>query len=478
MKTTKQKAPKLDERNWKNKEGKGTDDYAYLNADSFTSTEKVDHKEMLNKIIEEKGEWFCGQPFVNLYVSNYGVPHPCSNTSLTIRKHVSQTGLDKIWDEYEMSELRKEMADGGKKKSDQILKTCTRCIEWENNGHVSTREQSNKAIKNVPVDQKEMERLVNHVKQSDDGKYNSVPNRINTIRIKTWGNFCNLKCLMCSPEDSSGVAQELMDIGEMSEDDILIRSEARAGVKMPWKPPLITYKDHYIDEEEFLRTVEKTSRIQLIGGETWLIKQNVQILEECIKRGWAKNITIFCFSNNFGHPNMQHIWDLLSQFKHVIYKCSMELWGWKNNYVRYPSNWEEVNEHIKLMNTLPNASLGINPTMNPINAGYAGDLVRGAMSLNANISFMYLNRPKWFTLKSLPDDIIDHHLTRLYSEPKIIRDQCQKVIDLLEKVDFDELKYHEMIASIKRRDKHRGDNILKYFPEWTSHFKGDEYYNV
>ena len=171
MKTTKQKAPKLDERNWKNKEGKGTDDYAYLNADSFTSTEKVDHKEMLNKIIEEKGEWFCGQPFVNLYVSNYGVPHPCSNTSLTIRKHVSQTGLDKIWDEYEMSELRKEMADGGKKKSDQILKTCTRCIEWENNGHVSTREQSNKAIKNVPVDQKEMERLVNHVKQSDDGKW-------------------------------------------------------------------------------------------------------------------------------------------------------------------------------------------------------------------------------------------------------------------------------------------------------------------
>ena len=76
---------------------------------------------------------------------------------------------------------------------------------------------------------------------------------------------------------------------------ILARSQARIGFKVPWKPPLITYKDHYIDEDQFLNVVEKTRRIQLIGGETWLIKQNVQILEECIKRDWAKDITIFCF---------------------------------------------------------------------------------------------------------------------------------------------------------------------------------------
>ena len=34
---------------------------------------------------------------------------------------------------------------------------------------------------------------------------------------------------------------------------------------------------------------------------------------------------------------MQYIYDLLKEFKHVHYKCSMELWGHKNDYIRYPS---------------------------------------------------------------------------------------------------------------------------------------------
>ena len=198
MKTTKKAAPKLDEFKLK---GIDTNKYEYLRMDSFTATGKVDHKAMLDKIIEEKGGWFCGQPFVNLYVSNYGVPHPCSNTSLTIRKHVSQTGLDKIWDEYEMSELRKEMVDGGKKKCDQILKTCTRCIEWEDNGHQSTREQSNRAIEKEPADQKEMERLVEHVKNTEDGKYGFIPELANIFLLSS-SSFFSISC--CSLLGSGG----------------------------------------------------------------------------------------------------------------------------------------------------------------------------------------------------------------------------------------------------------------------------------
>ena len=83
--------------------------------------------------------------------------------------------------------------------------------------------------------------------------------------------------------------------------------------------------------------------------------------------------------------------------------------------------------------------MGLNATMNPINVGYAGDLIRGARSLKAQNSFMYLNRPRWFTLKSIPDDILDYHLMKLYSEPKDIQKECQKIIDLLEKVEFDEI---------------------------------------
>ena len=175
---------------------------------------------------------------------------------------------------------------------------------------------------------------------------------------------------------------------------------------------------------------------------------------------------------------MKNLFNLLSKFKKVLYKCSLELWGEKNNYIRFPSDWKEVYKHINLMSHLPNGVLGINPTMNPINAGYAGEIIKGAETVGARVSFMYLQRPKWFTLKSLPDDIKELHLDRLYSLPYDVMEKCSKVIDVLEKAEFDELKYHEMIASIKRRDKHRKDNILKYFPEWKKHFKNDKYYHA
>ena len=474
MKTTGKKAPKLEKADYP-EFNIDLDEYSYLGMDSPLSKSKPDFKHMLKVIQSKKGKWFCVQPFMNLYVSNYGVPHPCSNTSLTVQKHISQIDLEDIWNEPELYRLRKEMVDGKSQK--QILKTCTRCFEWEFNGHESTREQSNQAIKSEKECVKELPKLINEVKTSD-GKYNKHPDNIHTIRIKTWGNFCNLRCLMCSPEDSSAVSQELMDIGEMTEEQILLRSQARIGVKVPWKPPLITYKDHYVDENQFLKVVERTKRIQLIGGETWLIKQNIQILEECIKRDWAKNITIFCFSNNYGYPRMKNLFNLLSKFKKVLYKCSLELWGEKNNYIRFPSDWKEVHKHIKLMSHLPNGVLGINPTMNPINAGYAGEIIKGAETVGARVSFMYLQRPKWFTLKSLPDDIKELHLDKLYSLPYDVMEKCSKVIDVLEKAEFDELKYHEMIASIKRRDKHRKDNLLKYFPEWKKHFKKDKYYHA
>ena len=282
---------------------------------------------------------------------------------------------------------------------------------------------------------------------------------------------------MCSPEDSSSVAEELLVLGEMSQSEMLARSEQRSGSTVPFKYPLINYQDNDIDEEEFWRTIKKTKRIQLIGGETWLIKQYVQILERCVEEGWAPNKKLFVFSNNFGHPNMEYIRDLLAQFEKVHYKCSMELFGPKNDYIRYPSKWEEVEKNIRMMHALPNTNIGWAMTLNPISIGYADEAFIGAREYGIKPSFFNVTRPKWFTLNSLPDDVRDFYLDKLYSNSYDIIQDCTKAIEYLEKREFDELKYHQMIAHIKRRDKLRNDNILSYFPEWSKHFKDDPYYD-
>ena len=59
------------------------------------------------------------------------------------------------------------------------------------------------------------------------------------------------------------------------------------------------------------------------------------------------------------------------------------------------------------------------------------------------------------------------YLDRLYKNSYDVIDKIQKPLEYLENLEHDELQMHTMISKIKDRDKLRGDNILKYFPEWT-----------
>mgnify|MGYP001204539389 FL=1 len=428
-----------------------------------------DIDKMLDTIIKRDGPFFCSQPFIHMYIPTYGLAHPCCNTTVNVKKHISEIGINGVWNQPELANLREEMANGNKERK-VTAATCYRCIETEYRGFDTPRIAYNNDMLEDKDELAELDRLVKFVRENPASEY-PIPKKIHTSQIKVWGNYCNLKCLMCSAEDSSSVAEEWIALGEYTPDLILLRSELRSASEMPFKFPLINYQDNNIDEEEFWEVIKKTKRIQLIGGETWLIKQYVQILERCVKEGWAKDKKIFAFSNNFGYPKMQYIYDLLKEFKSVHYKCSMELWGQKNDYIRYPSRWSEVYKNIKLMSTLPNVNLGFAFTLNPLNIGYVDEAVKGASEFNKKPSFFNLTRPAWFTLKSLPPDLKNFYIDKLYNNSYDIIDKIQKPLEYLENLEFDELQHHTMIARIKARDNLRGDNILKYFPEWTQYFK-------
>ena len=135
---------------------------------------------------------------------------------------------------------------------------------------------------------------------------------------------------------------------------------------------------------------------------------------------------------------------------------------------------------IKKIGSLPNVNLGFAFTINPLNAGYVDNAILGVEEDMKGFrynspSFFNVTRPHWFTMKSLPDDIVDHHLSKLYSNESWVIEKSKKIIEYLEKREFNEEKYHTMIERITARDKLRGDNVLNYFPEWKPHFK-DSYY--
>lgn len=455
------------------KSKKRLDNLNYIKQEIINSPNKIlrqNYNKMLDDIIKKEGSFFCSQPFIHLYVPTYGFAHPCCSTTVNVKKHVSQIGLNGIWNQPELANLREEMANKNKERKN-TLKTCFRCIELEHNGFKSERISYNNDLKEDEGYQEELDKMIDFVINNPKEEY-PIPKKIHTIELKLFGNYCNLKCLMCNPADSSSVSEEWIALEEHTAQDQKITIEKRSGSEIPFNFPLINYQDNDINEDEFWEIIKKSKRIKLVGGETWLIKQYVQILEKCVKEGWAKDKRIFAFSNNFGHPNMKYIYDLLKEFKKVTYKCSLELWGNKNDYIRYPSKWSEVYKNIKLISTLPNISLGLAPTIGPLNIGYVDEFIKGAQEIETKkvINFHTITRPVWYTLKSLPPDLKEFYLDKLYSNSYDILKQIEKPLQFLEDSDNDEFNQHIMISKIKARDKLRGDNILKYFPEWKPYF--------
>lgn len=444
------------------------DDHSSRPRDFFKNS-LPDLNDMLNQVIAEKGNFFCSQPFVHMYVPTYGYQHICCNTSMSVKKHISEaSGFKELYNEPEFSKLREEIANNHENR-ERTLKTCIRCIQTEYHGFSSLRESYNKSADSNENTQQELKKLVQYVRTN--GGEIPLPEKLHTVELKVWGNYCNLRCLMCSPEDSSEVAKEQIELGFTDVDGIKKRTEYRTGKTAPFNPPLITVDDNHLNENEYWDIIDRAIRIKLIGGETWLQKQNIQLLERLVKSGKAHDKELIIFTNNYGHPNMEYIRDLLSNFKKIVYKCSMELWGPKNDYIRYPSRWEEVYANMKLMNSVPQLAINITCTLNPITLGYVDEILVGANEFNAACNFSSVNRPNWFTAHCVPDDIRDFYLDRYYSLNYSMIDECGKAIDTLEKREFNEQKYFKMIDKIKKIDSHRGNNILEYFPEWKTHFK-------
>ena len=65
-------------------------------------------------------------------------------------------------------------------------------------------------------------------------------------------------------------------------------------------------------------------------------------LERCIAEGYSKNITIRYHTNGtVMSPKILQLWE---QFKAIDVCISMDSWGKKNDYIRYPGNWND--EHV------------------------------------------------------------------------------------------------------------------------------------
>ena len=154
-----------------------------------------------------------------------------------------------------------------------------------------------------------------------------------------FGNFCNLKCIMCHPESSSQIATEYQK-HKSKFLDIRVEHPYEGNDDRWWEEP-----DTF---NRVLDQVKHADYISIAGGEPLLVKQLFDIIEH------APSNSIINISTNLTRLTDQHINAITQRTGETILAVSLDGIGAHHEYIRYGSDWATIDQNIRKIIDLPN----------------------------------------------------------------------------------------------------------------------------
>jgi MoaA/NifB/PqqE/SkfB family radical SAM enzyme len=116
---------------------------------------------------------------------------------------------------------------------------------------------------------------------------------------------------------------------------------------------------------EILRAPDRLRKLQITGGEPLALPQTERLFEHLIDVGAARNITLALSTNCTFASNA--LLDKLGQFGRVELNMSIEGVDVDQEYIRFPSKWEEIASNVQKFQRVPGISLSVTPTVQVYN---------------------------------------------------------------------------------------------------------------
>ena len=376
---------------------------------------------------------YCTYPWRQLFSDSYGVYMPCCMATVD-HPHdgcwhgaksdfpapkVSEVSPSEFFYSDYMKQLRSDMRSG--EVTPLINKVCANCINEEKKGGKGLRTPS----------------------------WKEPLGRALSVKLKLYGNVCNLSCYMCRIKDSSSrikQTEKLMEIdpefGEMLEYDKLTYDMKHGGVS-------------YNVIEDIKKLAPKIEKIYIIGGEPFIMPRHYEVLDALIEIGQAKNI-ILKYHTNLTKLEWEgnHIFDYIKQFYECEINWSLEGLGEQNDYIRFGSNWEsnlenyhKIKKHARVWANVCASSLSI-------------------LSLDKTIEWM-----KSEDLEYSINNIQEPRPCRIDSLHPKIREQLLPIYkgtilesELSAEVEDWEERWEELLRYLKALDKVNKTDYTKVFP--------------
>jgi len=151
---------------------------------------------------------------------------------------------------------------------------------------------------------------------------------------------------MCSPHDSSKwVSDHKKLIPTLQIDEVKDQ--------MQWDASEFNNKWHEKDTfwEEMYKQIPNLKQVYFAGGEPLMIKEHKMFIEEIIRQGYQDKILLRYNSN--GLLVDDELIELWKKFKKVKFAISMDACGERDEYIRFPTDFAQVEKTLHLLDNTP-----------------------------------------------------------------------------------------------------------------------------
>ena len=364
-------------------------------------------------------ETFCILPWVHLSTRPDGSMRVCCTANASSvgptndKKHGGMVGILKTdegkpanlnvsdfqssWNSTYMRNVRRQMLNGEQPPS------CIKCYKEEAAGHNSKRMWETAYW----ADRTDLEKLI--ADTSEDG---AVPPQLNYIDLR-FGTKCQLACVMCSPHDSSGWIKDWQAIHPKIQNPTLKQTTLWANKGSTNGSSYNWHKNNPVFWKQFYEQIPNMQQLYFAGGESLIIEEHYEILEECIRQGHAKNLELRYNSN--GVEWRDDLFDLWKQFKLVRFHYSVDSIHEMNDYIRYPSKWSRTAEvfHILDTQTPSNTEVTVACAVQALNIYYIPDFIKWKLEQKfkkinmwpfgaGGVNYHFVYHPPHLNVKVLP----------------------------------------------------------------------------
>ena len=324
---------------------------------------------------------FCVLPWMHLATHPHGGVSLCCVTDFKDGNGMSRDGdwyynlnRDTIADTMNSEKFRNtrlEMLEG------KMPSPCMRCYKEERRGIKSKRLTENENYSNFTID------TARQQTQADG----TIDPQLEFVELRL-GNICNAKCATCNPASSS---KWVVDYRKLAHElDFITNYDNLDDFAWP-------ERDEFWDD--LYKHTANVKTFYINGGEPTLVKAHWRFIERLIAEG-RTDITLWYNTNMISIPDSA--FELWSKFKKVQISCSIDDIGLRNQYIRFPTKWKDVEANLDKLKQYEWLDVSVNQTVSVYNYYYLPEFWKYMTERGLFVHHNYVYDPMFLSPAALP----------------------------------------------------------------------------